>query len=209
MLLAGEQRGRDNRWYAWRRPGPRIEEQEGIIRRRPSRLRAVPALCVVAAVVAMLVGVACSRLARPGFPVEAASPSAIEQFYNPLGDLWARKQQAVSGGGPVVLTPACVIAGKVHDGNAALRAAETLRPDVIVLDISMQDMTGLEVAGHLREAGSTAALVFLTAHDDEAFERAAQSLGAAGYVLKSRLASDLLSAVQGARGPRRFEPAVH
>ena len=108
-----------------------------------------------------------------------------------------------------VLTPACVIAGKVHDGNAALKAAETLRPDVIVLDISMHDMTGLEVAGHLREAGSNAALVFLTAHDDEAYERAAQALGAAGYVLKSRLASDLLSAVQGARGRRRFEPAVH
>jgi signal transduction histidine kinase/ActR/RegA family two-component response regulator len=108
-----------------------------------------------------------------------------------------------------VLTPACVIAGKVHDGNAALKAAETLRPDVIVLDISMHDMTGLEVAGHLREAGSTAALVFLTAHDDEAYERAAQALGAAGYVLKSRLASDLLPAVQGARGPRPFQPAVH
>jgi signal transduction histidine kinase/ActR/RegA family two-component response regulator len=102
-----------------------------------------------------------------------------------------------------VLTPACVIAGKVHDGNAALKAAETLRPDVIVLDISMHDMTGLEVAGHLREAGSTAALVFLTAHDDDAYERAAQALGAAGYVLKSRLASDLLPAVQGASGLSR------
>ena len=99
-----------------------------------------------------------------------------------------------------VLTPACVIAGKVHDGNAALTAAETLRPDVIVLDISMHDMTGLQVAGHLREAGSTAALVFLTAHDDVAYERAAQALGAAGCVLKSRLASDLLPAVQRARG---------
>jgi signal transduction histidine kinase/ActR/RegA family two-component response regulator len=108
-----------------------------------------------------------------------------------------------------VLTPACVIAGRVHDGNAALKAAETVRPDVIVLDISLHDMTGLEVAGHLREAGSTAALVFLTAHDDEAYERAAQALGAAGYVLKSRLASDLLPAVQGARGRQRFEPAVH
>ena len=108
-----------------------------------------------------------------------------------------------------VLAPACVIAGRVHGGNAALKAAETLRPDVIVLDISMPDMTGLEVAGRLRDAGSTAALVFLTAHNDEAYERAARALGAAGYVLKSRLASDLLSAVQGARGRRRFEPAVH
>jgi signal transduction histidine kinase/ActR/RegA family two-component response regulator len=99
-----------------------------------------------------------------------------------------------------VLTPACVVAGKVHDGKAALKAAEALRPDVIVLDISMHDMTGLEVARYLRETGSTAAVVFLTAHDDEAYERAAQALGAAGYVSKARMASDLLPAVLGARG---------
>jgi signal transduction histidine kinase/ActR/RegA family two-component response regulator len=107
-----------------------------------------------------------------------------------------------------VLTPACVIAGKVHDGKAALKAAEALRPDVIVLDISMPDMTGLEVARHLRDAGSTAALVFLTAYDDQAYERAARALGATGYVLKSQLASDLLPAVQDARGRRQTASAV-
>ena len=53
------------------------------------------------------------------------------------------------------------------DGPSALRAAEALRPDVIVLDISMPDMTGFEVATRLRPAGSTAALVFLTVHADE------------------------------------------
>jgi DNA-binding NarL/FixJ family response regulator len=108
-----------------------------------------------------------------------------------------------------VLAPACIIAGKVHDGKAALKAAEALRPDVIVLDISMPDMTGLEVARQLREAGSSAAVVFLTAYDDEAYERAARALGAAGYILKSRLASDLLPVVQGACGGRGIEPAVH
>lgn len=108
-----------------------------------------------------------------------------------------------------VLTPACVIAGKVHDGKTALEAAESLRPDVIVLDISMPEMTGFEVATHLRDAGSTVSFVFLTAYDDEAYVRAADGLGAAGYVLKSRLASDLLPAVQRARGRQRFEPAVH
>ena len=105
------------------------------------------------------------------------------------------------------LTPDCVIAGKVRNGKAALEAAEVLRPDVIVLDISMPDMTGLEVAGRLRETGCTAAVVFLTVHDDLELVRAARAAGAAGYVVKSRLASDLLPAVQEAQARRGFHPS--
>ena len=59
------------------------------------------------------------------------------------------------------LTPACVVAGKARNGKAALEAAEALQPDVIVLDISMPDMTGFEVAAHLRQTSSAAAIVFL------------------------------------------------
>jgi CheY-like chemotaxis protein len=103
-----------------------------------------------------------------------------------------------------VLTPACLIAGKVRNGKAALEAAALLRPDVIVLDISMPDMTGFEVAAHLRQAGSTAAVVFLTVHDGDEYFLAAKAAGAVGYVVKSRLASDLLPAVQDGRMQRRF-----
>ena len=103
-----------------------------------------------------------------------------------------------------VLSPGCAVVGTVKDGPAALVAARTLRPDVIVLDISMPGMTGLEVATRLRKEGSTAALVFLTVHDDEEFILAAKAAGGIGYVLKSRLASDLMLAVREAREGRPF-----
>jgi DNA-binding NarL/FixJ family response regulator len=107
-----------------------------------------------------------------------------------------------------VLTPGCEVVGAVSDGPSAIRAAETLQPEVIVLDISMPGMTGLEVASRLRATGSTAALVFLTVHDDEEFLLAAKAAGGIGYVIKRRLGTDLLHAVQEAQAGRSFVSAI-
>jgi DNA-binding NarL/FixJ family response regulator len=103
-----------------------------------------------------------------------------------------------------LLTPACDVVGAVKDGRAALDAAESLAPDVIVLDISMPGMTGLEVATRLRARGSKVAVVFLTVHDESDVIRAAKVVGGIGYVLKRRLASDLVVAVQEAVAGRPF-----
>jgi DNA-binding NarL/FixJ family response regulator len=103
-----------------------------------------------------------------------------------------------------LLSRSCDVVGTVTDGPAALEAARTLRPDVIVLDISMPGMSGLEVAACLRKEGSTAAVVFLTVHDDQEFILAAKAAGGIGYVLKPRLASDLMLAVREAREGRPF-----
>lgn len=103
-----------------------------------------------------------------------------------------------------VLGAACEIVGAVKDGSAALDAAESLHPDVIVLDISMPGMTGLEVASRLRSRGCKAAVVFLTVHDESDVVQAAKVVGAIGYVLKRRLASDLVVAVQEALAGRPF-----
>jgi DNA-binding NarL/FixJ family response regulator len=103
-----------------------------------------------------------------------------------------------------VLTPGCVVVGSAKDGQSAIEAAVALQPDVIVLDISMPGMTGLEVAQRLHELGSTAALVFLTVHDDQEVIFAAQAAGGIGYVVKPRLVSDLLTAVREARAGRPF-----
>lgn len=103
-----------------------------------------------------------------------------------------------------VLTPACLVVGAVTDGASALTAAKALNPDVIVLDISMPGMSGLEVAAALRAQGSTAPIVFLTVHDDPQFVQAAMQAGGTGYVLKPRLVTDLLRAVQEARAGRSF-----
>ena len=102
------------------------------------------------------------------------------------------------------LAPGCVIVGTATDGQSALAAASTLRPDVIVLDISMPGMSGLEVAAALCAQKSTAAIVFLTIHDDAQIVEAAMQSGGTGYVLKRRLSSDLLQAVQEARAGRSF-----
>jgi DNA-binding NarL/FixJ family response regulator len=107
-----------------------------------------------------------------------------------------------------VLSPGCEIVGAVKDGPAALEAAKMLHPDVVVLDISMPGMTGLEVAACLRRDGITSAVVFLTVHDDEEFVQAARQAGGTGYVVKLRLASDLMFAVQEARAGRSFVSAL-
>jgi|SRR5688572_23466685 CheY-like chemotaxis protein len=107
-----------------------------------------------------------------------------------------------------VLRSSCKVVGAVTDGPTALEAAETLHPEVIVLDISMSGMSGFEVARRLREAGSTAAVVFLTVQHGEEFLREAKAVGGIGYVVKPRLASDLKVAVQEAREGRSFTSAI-
>ena len=103
-----------------------------------------------------------------------------------------------------VLSRACVVVGTARDGATALERARALRPDVIVLDISMPGMSGIELANRLGKAGSRAVLVFLTVHDDEELILAAQQAGGLGYVVKPRLGVDLLFAVQEARAGRPF-----
>jgi DNA-binding NarL/FixJ family response regulator len=102
------------------------------------------------------------------------------------------------------LTPACEVVGAVTDGRSALTAAHALQPDVIVLDVSMPGMSGFDVVCALRAQQSTAAVVFLTVHDDPQFVTAAMQAGGTGYVRKPRLLADLLHAVQEARAGRSF-----
>jgi DNA-binding NarL/FixJ family response regulator len=102
------------------------------------------------------------------------------------------------------LSRECEIVGAVKDGRSALDAVRALRPDVVVLDISMPGMSGLEVAGRLRRDGFTVPIVFLTIHDDEELVLATQAAGGSGYVLKTLLPSDLVVAVNEACAGRRY-----
>lgn len=90
------------------------------------------------------------------------------------------------------------VVGTVDDGEAVLEAVESLKPDVIILDISMGLMSGLEAARLLTQIGSKAKIVFLTVHQDQEFVEEAFSAGGLGYVIKARLGTDLLSAVREA-----------
>lgn len=93
------------------------------------------------------------------------------------------------------------IAGTAANGRELLDVAARLRPDVIILDIAMPILDGFEAARRLRDAGSEARLVFLSVWDDPDYVAAAMRLGAAGYVVKSRIASDLVPAVEAALRP--------
>jgi DNA-binding NarL/FixJ family response regulator len=95
-----------------------------------------------------------------------------------------------------LLTPEFEVVGVVKDGPELLSAESHIQPDVCVIDISMPGMCGIEAARLLRERGSRAEIVFLTVHEDSDFVRAALDLGALGYVVKSRIVSDLCTAVR-------------
>ena len=103
-----------------------------------------------------------------------------------------------------LLEPEFEVIGAVGDGCALLEAAAQMKPDVFVLDISMPGVSGIKAAAQLRDSGSTAKIIFLTVHEDPDFVQAALDAGASGYVLKSRMASDLRSAVKGAMAGRLF-----
>ena len=98
----------------------------------------------------------------------------------------------------------CLVVGTVGDGRALLAEAERLHPDLIVLDITMPRLDGIEAARQLRRSHRPARLVFLTVHEDADFARAALEAGGHGYVVKARLATDLLPAIRAALADRRF-----
>jgi DNA-binding NarL/FixJ family response regulator len=92
----------------------------------------------------------------------------------------------------------------VGDGRALVEEAARLEPDIVVLDVSMPDLNGIEAAQRLQAAGTRARIVFLTVHDDPDYARAALLAGALGYVVKCRLVSDLPLALREALAGRRF-----
>jgi len=88
------------------------------------------------------------------------------------------------------------VIGKVADGSCVCSEVKKLKPDLIILDISFGDCSGIEIANQLREQGYAGEVVFLTVHEDPDFVSAAIGAGGRGYVIKSRLSVDLEAAVK-------------
>ena len=97
-----------------------------------------------------------------------------------------------------LLEPAFGIVGAVGDGRALIEAVGQCCPDVCVVDISMPILGGIEATRELINSGSKSKFVFLTVYEDPDFLQAALDAGAAGYVIKSRIAVDLILAISGA-----------
>jgi DNA-binding NarL/FixJ family response regulator len=98
----------------------------------------------------------------------------------------------------LLLEPEFEVVGKVVNGRDLFVEAMRLQPDVIVTDISMPVLNGIEAADQLKESGCNSRIVFLTVHTDSDFVRRCLSAGAFGYVVKSRIATELVTAVREA-----------
>jgi DNA-binding NarL/FixJ family response regulator len=103
-----------------------------------------------------------------------------------------------------MVEPEFEVVGKVADGKSLLETAKRLNPDVIVTDISMPNLNGIEAVKKLKESGSRAKAVFLTGHSDRDILRACLDAGAVGYVVKPRMTTDLLPALREALAGRIF-----
>ena len=103
-----------------------------------------------------------------------------------------------------LLVPEFDVVGAVTDGYGLLSAAERLKPDVVIVDISMPILNGIEAVRRLMESGSQAQVVFLTVHESSDYVRAALATGALGYVVKPRLGVDLNVAIKEVHGGRSY-----
>jgi DNA-binding NarL/FixJ family response regulator len=109
----------------------------------------------------------------------------------------------------LMLEPEFELVGSVEDGQALLAAAKTLKPDVILLDISMPVLNGIDAARRLRKLLPSAKLIFLTMHADPDYVAEAFRAGAMGYLLKRAAASELLTAIRAVlKGNHYVSPLV-
>jgi len=101
------------------------------------------------------------------------------------------------------------VVGEASDGAAALRSVGHLKPDIIVLDVSMPGMNGLKAAEALRQSSPDVKVLTLTRHSDDGYLHQLLRAGAAGYVLKQSRPTELLHAIRSvAAGGRYLDPSV-
>jgi DNA-binding NarL/FixJ family response regulator len=95
-----------------------------------------------------------------------------------------------------LLGSAFEVVGKVGDGRSLFDAAMALKPDLILTDISMPVLNGIEAVDELHRSGCNSKIIFVTVHSDPDFVRSCLAVGAAGYIVKPRVAEDLQSAIR-------------
>jgi two-component system NarL family response regulator len=105
--------------------------------------------------------------------------------------------------------PDIEVVGEAGDAREALEQAQALAPDVIILDIRLPDINGIEVVARLRDAGSTAKVVALSGFADKRFVTAMLASGASAYVTKAAAGTELVRAIRAvAKGQAYFSPEI-
>lgn len=87
------------------------------------------------------------------------------------------------------------VAGRARDGEEAIELARTIEPDVVLMDVSMPVLDGIEAAREIRAAGGDSAILMLTGSNSRSDVDHAREAGVAGYVTKDRIASELVEAI--------------
>jgi two-component system, NarL family, response regulator NreC len=100
--------------------------------------------------------------------------------------------------------PDMTVVSEASDGNEAIASAVALKPDVIVIDISMPGMNGLTATRKLKQLKSDVAIVTLTRHADDSYLQELLRAGVSGYVLKQSAPTELLQAIRAAAGGRQY-----
>jgi DNA-binding NarL/FixJ family response regulator len=118
--------------------------------------------------------------------------------------LLADDHRIVAEGLKSLLSEEFELAGVVEDGRAMVEAAKTLRPDVIVADVTMPHLNGIDALAQLKRDDPNVRVVFLTMHRDVAYARRALEAGASGFVLKHSATAELVLAVRAALQGRTF-----
>ncbi len=103
-----------------------------------------------------------------------------------------------------LLEPECEVVGAVENGRALLDSARELRPDVVVVDISMPLLNGLDAGRQLKQLLPGARLIFLTMNEDPDLVAEALRIGASGYLLKNSAASELVLAIREAMDGKTY-----